>query len=79
MSREVFLRDIEWIEEIKLRASWGKSGTSPSGNYSYVGTFGSDGKFMDFDVITPNSVQLNNLKGNRIATELRFGCQSFQE
>lgn len=69
VSREVFLRDIEWIEEIKLRASWGKSGTSPSGNYSYVGTFGSDGKFMDFDVITPNSVQLNNLKWETVSQQ----------
>lgn len=69
ISNEGFLRDKEWIDEIKLRASWGKSGTSPSGNYSYVGTFGSDGKFMDFDVITPNSVQLNNLKWETVAQQ----------
>lgn len=62
LSNEWFLKEKEWIEEIKLRGSWGQSGNSPSGNYTYIGKFESNGVFMDKSAIRPSSVQLNNLK-----------------
>lgn len=62
VSNENFLREKEWLEELKLRGSWGKSGNSPSKNYTYVGQFSSNGKYMDMAAIKPANIQLNNLK-----------------
>lgn len=61
-SKEAFLVDKEWIDELKLRGSWGKSGTSPGGNYTYIGKFTSNGSYMDMSAVKPSSIQLNNLK-----------------
>ncbi|MBD9177831.1 MAG: SusC/RagA family TonB-linked outer membrane protein, partial [Odoribacter splanchnicus] len=72
ISNERFLLEKEWIDEIKLRGSWGKSGTSPSGNYTYIGKFSSNGNYMDMSAIRPESIQLNNLKWETV-TQLNGG------
>ena len=72
ISKEAFLIDKDWITEIKIRGGYGKSGTSPSGNYVYVGKFQSDGNYMGESAIKPSSVQLNNLKWE-LKTEYNLG------
>lgn len=72
VSNEHFLLEKEWIDELKVRASWGKSGTSPSGNYTYIGKFSSNGNYMDMSAIKPESIQLNNLKWETV-TQLNAG------
>ena len=62
ISNESFLVNEEWLDELKVRGSWGMSGNSPSKNYTYFGQFSSNGSFMDMDAIKPTSMQLNNLK-----------------
>ncbi len=62
ISEEAFLKEINWIDEIKLRGSWGKNGVSPSGNYSYIGKFAIETSYIGLSAIKPASVQLNNLK-----------------
>lgn len=72
ISNEGFLKDKEWLTEMKFRGGWGKSGTSPSGNYVYVGKFQTDGNYMGESAIKPASVQLNNLKWE-LKTEYNVG------
>jgi len=40
-SEENFLKDISWLSDLKLRASYGNSGNFNIGNYSYTSTIGS--------------------------------------
>ena len=40
LSDEAFLRDVEWLNEFKLRASYGFSGNFNIGNYSYMSNIG---------------------------------------
>ena len=36
ISEESFMKDIEWINNLKIRASWGKLGNQDIGNYPFV-------------------------------------------
>lgn len=36
VTQESFLEDISWLDELKLRGSWGKLGNNRIGNYQYI-------------------------------------------
>jgi TonB-linked SusC/RagA family outer membrane protein len=36
ISEEVFMKDIDWIDNLKIRASWGRLGNQDIGNYPFV-------------------------------------------
>jgi TonB-linked SusC/RagA family outer membrane protein len=36
ISEEQFMEDVEWVDNLKLRASWGKLGNQEIGNYPFV-------------------------------------------
>ena len=63
MKEEWFLQNWDWLSNLKLRASYGESGSAPSGTAPYMGTYSALGYgYMDNAAIVPVSVQLNNLK-----------------
>ncbi len=63
MKEEWFLQNWDWLSSLKLRASYGESGSAPSGTAPYMGTYSALGTgYMDNAAIVPVSVQLNNLK-----------------
>ncbi len=68
ISEESFLRDISFINDLKLRASWGQSGNSPSENYLYFNTYsaGSSLSYMDMKGVQPDGVELTSLKWETI-------------
>ena len=51
-----------WFNEGKVRFGYGWSGTSPSGASIYLGAYKSLGQYMDMAAITPDRMQLDNLK-----------------
>ena len=61
-SNERFLRDVEWIDEMVVKASWGESGNAPGGSFPYVGTLSPEGTYMGHSGVGPSTIQLNNLK-----------------
>lgn len=61
-SNERFLRDVEWIDDMVVKASWGESGNAPGGSFPYVGTLSPEGSYMGHSGIGPYTIQLNNLK-----------------
>lgn len=52
----------KWLNIAKLRVGLGWSGTSPSGASIYLGAYKSLGQYMDMSAITPDRMQLDNLK-----------------
>lgn len=52
----------KWFNEGKIRFGYGWSGTSPSGASIYLGAYKSLGQYMDMAAITPDRMQLDNLK-----------------
>ena len=52
----------KWFNEGKIRFGYGWSGTSPSGASIYLGAYKSLGQYMNMPAITPDRMQLDNLK-----------------
>ena len=40
MSEESFLKNVSWLNDLKLRVAYGQTGNNDLGNYSYVGQVG---------------------------------------
>jgi len=60
---EEFLQELWWLDQAKIRVSYGVSGNSPSGASPYIGTFEALGQnYMDLPAIAPVKIQLDNLK-----------------
>jgi TonB-linked SusC/RagA family outer membrane protein len=68
ISEEPFLTNVQFIDDLKLRFSWGQSGNSPAQNYLYFNTYtaGSDISYMDMQGVQPTGVELTSLKWETI-------------
>ncbi len=64
VSSEEWMRSASWIDDLKLRFSWGQTGNSPSGNYLYYNTYsaGSRYAYMDMQGVKPNGIELTSLR-----------------
>ena len=51
-----------WLDELKLRFSYGESGNAPKGNSVYLGAFAAGDPYMNMSSITPTRMQLDKLK-----------------
>ena len=68
INKENFLKDVKWIDDLKLRASWGQTGNSPNDNYLAVPTMsaGSNLAYMDMQGVKPSALELTSLKWETI-------------
>lgn len=68
INQENFLKDVKFINDLKLRASWGQSGNSPNQNYLYFNTYsaGSNLSYLDMQGVKPNGLELTSLKWETI-------------
>ncbi len=61
LSSESFLSDVSFITDFKIRASYGANGRQPEGNYLYLGTYSSSGRYMNYSTVAADNIQLNHL------------------
>ncbi len=63
-SSESFMQSFQWLDDSMLRFSWGISGRQPGQAYARFATYEStsNGQYMFYPAIVPQSVQLDNLK-----------------
>lgn len=61
INNEKFMKDVKWVNDLRLRGSWGQSEKTPGSNY-VTGTFTSDGEYVDNPAMKPNKIQLDNLR-----------------
>ena len=68
LSGEEFMKGATFIDDLKLRISWGQSGNSPAGNYLYYNTYsaGSNYSYMDMQGVKPNGIELTSLQWETI-------------
>jgi TonB-linked SusC/RagA family outer membrane protein len=61
ISEEGFMKDVAWVNDLKLRAGYGVTGNMPSSNYLYLMRVGQTGAeiFMNGDFIKPWGAQSN--------------------
>jgi TonB-linked SusC/RagA family outer membrane protein len=64
VSAEEWMRSASWVDDLKIRMSWGQTGNSPNGNYLYYNTYaaGSRYAYMDMQGVKPNGIELTSLR-----------------
>lgn len=73
---EDFIKDrFDFVDMAKLRFSWGQSGNSPTGAYTFMGVFEPiTPGYMDMTAIRPTRIQLDNLTWETI-TQTDIGVE----
>jgi len=68
ISEEPFMANLNFINDLRLRFSWGQSGNSPAQNYLYFNTYtaGSTISYMDMQGVKPTGLELTSLKWETI-------------
>ncbi len=72
INNEKWMKNVKWVNELRLRGSWGQSEKTPNSN-NITGTFTSDNEYLEYPTIKPGKLQLDNLKPE-IVTMYNFGA-----
>ncbi|SFF03241.1 SusC/RagA family TonB-linked outer membrane protein [Thermoflexibacter ruber] len=79
ISEENFMKGIEFLSDLKLRATYGVTGNQEFGNFSYLGLYGSGNNYLQRGGIAPSQLANPNLtweKGENINAGLDVGFLS---
>jgi TonB-linked SusC/RagA family outer membrane protein len=63
----------EWLNEFKFRGSWGITGRAPNVSAASAFTFSANAPFIDIQGVTPDNIQLVNLRWEK-TTAANFGA-----
>jgi TonB-linked SusC/RagA family outer membrane protein len=68
LSEEFPLKNVKFINDLKIRGSWGQSGNSPQDNYLYFNTYeaGADFAYLSIPGVQPKGPELTSLKWETI-------------
>jgi TonB-dependent starch-binding outer membrane protein SusC len=68
ISEETFMDGAGFIDDLRMRISWGQTGNSPTGNYLYFNTYtaGSNISYMDMQGVMPSGIELTSLQWETI-------------
>lgn len=79
MSNEKYLRDINWLDELSMRGSFGINGNSPSFNYGAYNIYSTyNYNYIDVRPAYPSSVELTGLRWETIIQQnLGFNLEFF--
>jgi TonB-linked SusC/RagA family outer membrane protein len=75
VSEEAFLRNVKFINDFKLRGSWGIAGNAPEDSYLYFNTYtsGSQYAYLNQPGVVPKNMELTGLRWEEIEqTNLGF-------
>ncbi|WEK19962.1 MAG: SusC/RagA family TonB-linked outer membrane protein [Candidatus Pedobacter colombiensis] len=64
-SSEPFMKKFTWLDDMKIRASWGITGRAPDISASNSATFSANAAYGDLQGVTPDNIDLANLKWER--------------
>ncbi len=68
ITKEGFMPETSWLNNLKLRASYGTSGNNNIGNYASLGLYGGGANYGGYPGITPVQLANDNLSWEKIAT-----------
>ncbi|BDD09965.1 SusC/RagA family TonB-linked outer membrane protein [Fulvitalea axinellae] len=74
ISNEPFLEDVMWMNELKIRGSFGVNGRAPGG-FNHYSIYKAGGAYVDALGVYPSNARLNNLKWERI-TQANLGFEA---
>ncbi|BDD10577.1 SusC/RagA family TonB-linked outer membrane protein [Fulvitalea axinellae] len=74
ISEEDFLSEVMWVNDIKIRGSYGVNGRAPSGN-SHYSIYKTGSQYMFQPNVYPSNVKLNNLRWEKVV-QYNLGFES---
>jgi TonB-linked SusC/RagA family outer membrane protein len=68
ISGEPFMKDVKFVNDLRLRSSWGQSGNQPDGKYLYFNKYESEAymSYMDIIGVRPSGIELTSLRWETI-------------
>jgi TonB-linked SusC/RagA family outer membrane protein len=70
LGQEDFIRRIGWIDDIKLRASWGRSGNAPRNDYGYINIYQTyDYAYLGENGVYSSNIELSDLKWETVTQQ----------
>lgn len=68
ISKESFMSSLKFVDDLKLRGSWGLSGNSPTDNYLFYSTYSASSAYayMGVSGVRPDAIELTSLKWETI-------------
>ncbi|MBD0402195.1 TonB-dependent receptor [Flammeovirga sp. EKP202] len=67
INNENFMRDISWINHLKIRSSYGTSGNNNIGNYSFLGLYSGGADYSGFAGLTPTQLDNQDIRWEKIS------------
>jgi TonB-dependent starch-binding outer membrane protein SusC len=71
MDKENFMESVDWITQLKPRASWGKTGNNNIGNYSGIATLGSYSYLLGVNETVVAGLSPNSITNPDLSWELK--------
>ena len=78
VSGEPFMQDLDWLDDLSFRASYGQSGRAPRYDYRYFNIYGNfNAEYLGYNGVYPQNIELSNLKwetliGKNLGLNLRM-------
>ncbi len=81
VSGEPFMENLDFLDDLSVRASYGQSGRAPRYDYRYFNIYDNyDTQYLDINGIIPQNIELSNLKWETlIGKNLGFNLQMFDK
>ncbi|TDD95736.1 SusC/RagA family TonB-linked outer membrane protein [Flavobacterium cellulosilyticum] len=81
VSGESFMKGLTFIDDLSIRASYGKSGNAPRYDYRYFNVYGNFGsEYLGLNGVYPQNIELSNLKWETLTGKnLGFNLQLFDK
>ena len=72
ISAEPFMKGLKFLNDLKLRYSYGVNGNQPSGSYGYFNLYSTGQEYMDMPVVIPTNLQLDNFRWEK-NSQINYG------
>jgi len=76
ISSEPFMDRLGFINDLKLRYSYGVNGNQPGGSYGYFNLYSTSQEYIDMPVVIPTNLQLDHFRWER-NSQINYGLDLF--
>ena len=76
VSSEPFMKSLQFINDLKLRYSFGVNGNQPGSSYGYFNLYSTGEEYIDLPVVVPTNLQLDHFRWER-NSQINYGLDLF--
>ena len=76
ISSESFMKSLSFINDLKLRYSYGVNGNQPGGSYGYFNLYSTNQEYIDMPVVIPTNLQLDHFRWEK-NSQINYGLDLF--